>query len=401
MNEPLIWILAAVLTVGVVAFLLWLARRRQQRARDAAAHREAQRVVLEQAEHAARAQRVAADLARGTTGDTAENQALREVEAGLFQRLAEQRAEADAVEAGRARVEQQEAEQREARAQAAREAAEAEARRLADERIEAERQEAERLARAAEAEREAQAQAARDAEAAAAEAQRQAEERAEADRLEAARLAEERLAAERARAEREEAERLDREQAAREAEARAEAEAAAEAERRAAAERVAEAERRDAERRAAEAAAAAAEAEAAAAAAVQPTRELRADETLVLVADDSKIVRVKISRLLAAQGYRVALAESGEQALALLAAERPHLLITDVEMPGIDGFELTRQVRAAAATAELPVVMITSSDDKQAEAAAAGVTQLLGKPYSEEALIAAIEKARLATRVPA
>jgi CheY-like chemotaxis protein len=112
-------------------------------------------------------------------------------------------------------------------------------------------------------------------------------------------------------------------------------------------------------------------------------------------------VRVKISRLLTGQGYRVALAESGEQALELLAAERPHLLITDVEMPGIDGFELTRQVRAAAATAELPVLMITSSDDKQDEARAAGVTQLLGKPYSEEALIAAIERARLAVRVPA
>ena len=121
----------------------------------------------------------------------------------------------------------------------------------------------------------------------------------------------------------------------------------------------------------------------------------------MLVADDSKIVRVKISRLLAGQGYRVALAESGEQALALLAAERPHLLITDVEMPGIDGFELTRQVRANPATAALPVVMITSSDDKQDQAREAGVTQLLGKPYSEEALIGAIEQARLAVRVPA
>jgi len=76
------------------------------------------------------------------------------------------------------------------------------------------------------------------------------------------------------------------------------------------------------------------------------------------------------------------------------------VLITDVEMPGIDGFELTRQVRAAATTATLPVLMITSSDDKQEAAAAAGVTQLLGKPFSEEALLAAIEHARLAVRVP-
>ncbi|MFT7722174.1 MAG: response regulator [Roseateles sp.] len=258
MNESLIWMLAGLFAAGVAAFLLWLGRRRQQRARAAAAQREAQRLALEQAEHAARAQREAA---------------------------------AQALAAERARAE-------------------------------------------------AEAQAARDAEA----------------RAETARQAEARQAAER-----EAAERLARDQALRDAEARA----------------------------------------AAVPAAAAPTRELRADETLVLVADDSKIVRVKISRLLAAQGYRVALADSGEQALALLAAERPHLLITDVEMPGIDGFELTRQVRATPATATLPVVMITSSDDKHDEARAAGVTQLLGKPYPEEALVAAIEQARLAVHLPA
>lgn len=300
MNEPLIWILAGVVTVGIVAFLLWLGRQRQQRARDASAHREAQRAALEQAEHVARARQ-----------------------------LAEQQAAAAALEAERARAEREEAARREAEAQAAREAEAEQARRLAEERAQAERLDAERVARET-----------------------------------AARELQERQAAERERAEREDAERRARELAAREAEAAA-------------------------EQRAAEAAAAA------------PTRELRTDETLVLVADDSKIVRVKISRLLSGQGYRVALAESGEQALELLAAERPHLIVTDVEMPGIDGFELTRRVRAGAATAGLPVVMITSSDDKQAEAQAAGVTQLLGKPYSEEALIAAIETARLAVRVPA
>ncbi|MFN3862623.1 MAG: response regulator, partial [Roseateles sp.] len=158
--------------------------------------------------------------------------------------------------------------------------------------------------------------------------------------------------------------------------------------------------RERAEREAREAAEAAAAVEAARLAAAA-TRELRADETRVLVADDSKIVRVKLSRLLTGQGYQVALAESGEQALEQIAAGLPHVLITDVEMPGIDGFELTRRVRAAPATAALPVLMITSSDDKQDQAQAAGVTQLLGKPFSEEALIAAIERARAEVRVPA
>ena len=120
-----------------------------------------------------------------------------------------------------------------------------------------------------------------------------------------------------------------------------------------------------------------------------------------MVADDSKVVRVKTSRLLAQHGYRVVLAEDGAQAAQLIEQEVPLVLITDVEMPGIDGFELTRQVRATAAWADLPVLMITSSDDKREQAEAAGVTQLLGKPYSEEALLAAIERARQAVRVPA
>jgi CheY-like chemotaxis protein len=342
MNELLIWIMVVALA-AVVVLLLWLGRRRQQRARDAAEHREAQRMALEQAEHVARAQRLAAerDEASAPAGQS---------EAAPFEPPATDAEAARLAEEVRQRADDEAA--RAAEQARAKEAAEVEAAHVAAE-AQA-REEAERLARE-QAEHEA--------------AERAAREAAEAERL----------AAE-ARA-REEAQRLAREQAEREAAAHA-----------------AEAARLAAEAQAAR------DAEAAVAAAVAveaPTRELRADETLVLVADDSKIVRVKLSRLLAAQGYRAALAESGEQALELMAAERPHLLITDVEMPGIDGFELTRVVRAAADTAALPVVMITGSDDKQEEARAAGVTQLLGKPYSEEALIATIEAARLAVRVPA
>ncbi|MCE4553625.1 response regulator [Roseateles cellulosilyticus] len=412
MNELLIWILAVAVAAGVV-LLLWLGRRRQQRARDAADHREAQRLALEEAEHIARAQRLAAErdhagapddlhldaatqarrmaedarLADVQTEREADDIARRVAEAEAA-RLARGEPEAHAAEVARLAREQAEREAAEAAeaAAAARRAEEAEAERAAAEARA--REEAERLARE-QAEREAAEAARRAAEEAAERAAAEARAREEAERLareqaeheaaEAARRAAEE-AAERAAAEarvREEAERLAREQAEREA---------AEAARRAAEEAAAEARAREA---------------AEAAAAAVATRELRVDETLILVADDSKIVRVKLSRLLAGKGYRVELAESGEQALEHLAAERPHVLITDVEMPGIDGFELTRQVRAGAATATLPVLMITSSDDKQDKAAAAGVTQLLGKPFSEEALLAAIERARVAVRVPA
>jgi CheY-like chemotaxis protein len=122
-------------------------------------------------------------------------------------------------------------------------------------------------------------------------------------------------------------------------------------------------------------------------------------ETIVMVVDDSKIVRVKTSRALAPKGYQVVLAESGEEAVEKMAAQLPHVIITDVEMPGIDGFELTRLVRTDPRSAHLPVIMITGADDRHEAAAAAGVTELLGKPYSEERLIACIEQARMAVQV--
>ncbi|OYU93012.1 MAG: hypothetical protein CFE45_21565, partial [Burkholderiales bacterium PBB5] len=113
----------------------------------------------------------------------------------------------------------------------------------------------------------------------------------------------------------------------------------------------------------------------------------------VLLADDSKVVRVKTGRLLEKQGWRVLLAEDGESALQLLATDAPDLLITDVEMPGIDGFELTRRVRQHPRWGRLPVIMITSSDEKhRGDAQAAGVNLLMGKPYAEEDLLAQAQR---------
>ena len=114
----------------------------------------------------------------------------------------------------------------------------------------------------------------------------------------------------------------------------------------------------------------------------------------VLVVDDSKVVRIKTSRLLEKNNYRVLLADDCLSAMACLEAQSADLLITDVEMPGLDGFGLTQRLRASPRWAGLPVIMITSSDDKhRAEAAAAGVDVLLGKPYDEQALLAEVQRA--------
>lgn len=112
---------------------------------------------------------------------------------------------------------------------------------------------------------------------------------------------------------------------------------------------------------------------------------------LVLLADDSKVVRVKTGRLLTQQGWRVAVAEDGQQAALLLEQETPALLITDVEMPVMDGFELTRYVRQHPRARHIPIIMITSADERlKEEAAAAGVSLVLGKPYAEDVLLAQV-----------
>ena len=109
---------------------------------------------------------------------------------------------------------------------------------------------------------------------------------------------------------------------------------------------------------------------------------------LVLVVDDARTVRVKIGRVLQAQGLRLAFAVDGEDALRQLAGQCPDLLITDMDMPGLDGLGLTRALRKLPATAELPVIMVSAADDRlRAEAAAAGVTALLGKPFGDAHLV--------------
>ncbi|MBI3368572.1 MAG: response regulator [Burkholderiales bacterium] len=326
------------------------------------------------------------------------------------------RREADAVDETRRRAEIAEAEAArvaaEAAAAAAAAAAEVQARLDAEQRAQ---REAEEQTRRAAAQREAAQEAERRqrAEEAAARAAAERQAAAEAARAEAARrtaqiLEERRL--EQARLDAEAAARREAEQLARRAAeetARREAELAQQREAELAAQLAAQRADQQAQQQAlyaarkqAEEAAALrrqAEAQAAAGARAAQTPPLAAaprspGATLVLVADDSKVVRVKTSRLLAQHHYRVALAEDGLDAMRQIEAELPHVLITDVEMPGLDGFELTRRVRSHPRSAHIPVIMITSADDRlQGAAQAAGVSVLLGKPYSEQDLIARIE----------
>jgi chemosensory pili system protein ChpA (sensor histidine kinase/response regulator) len=115
---------------------------------------------------------------------------------------------------------------------------------------------------------------------------------------------------------------------------------------------------------------------------------------LVMVVDDSLTVRRVTQRLLVREGYRVVLAKDGLDALERLAEERPAVLLSDIEMPRMDGFDLVRNVRSSARLADLPVVMITSriAQKHRDYAAELGVQHYLGKPYSEEELQALVSR---------
>ena len=115
------------------------------------------------------------------------------------------------------------------------------------------------------------------------------------------------------------------------------------------------------------------------------------EQTLVLLVDDSKMVRVKSSRLLASHGFQVVTAIDGIDALKQLENCCPDLVITDVDMPEMDGFGLVNALRGNPRTQHIPLVMITSAEERhREEALRVGVGLVMGKPYDEAALIAHI-----------
>ncbi|WP_027478267.1 Hpt domain-containing protein [Curvibacter gracilis] len=113
---------------------------------------------------------------------------------------------------------------------------------------------------------------------------------------------------------------------------------------------------------------------------------------LVLVVDDSITVRRVTQRLLQREGYRVTLAADGLQALERLQDERPVVVLSDIEMPRMDGFDLARNIRHDAALRELPIIMITSriAAKHREHALELGVNHYLGKPYAEEELLSLV-----------
>ncbi|MGB4115360.1 MAG: Hpt domain-containing protein [Polaromonas sp.] len=113
---------------------------------------------------------------------------------------------------------------------------------------------------------------------------------------------------------------------------------------------------------------------------------------LVMVVDDSITVRRVTQRLLQREGYRVVLAADGLQALERLQEERPSVVLSDIEMPRMDGFDLARNIRSDVRLKDLPIVMITSriAEKHREYAKELGVDHYLGKPYPEDELMSLV-----------
>jgi chemosensory pili system protein ChpA (sensor histidine kinase/response regulator) len=114
---------------------------------------------------------------------------------------------------------------------------------------------------------------------------------------------------------------------------------------------------------------------------------------LILVVDDSITVRRVTQRLLQREGYRVSMAADGLQALERLQEERPTVVLSDIEMPRMDGFDLARNIRGDARLSDLPIIMITSriAEKHREHAKELGVDHYLGKPYAEDELLSLIK----------
>jgi two-component system, chemotaxis family, chemotaxis protein CheY len=114
----------------------------------------------------------------------------------------------------------------------------------------------------------------------------------------------------------------------------------------------------------------------------------------IITVDDAATMRRLVSYTLRSEGYEVVEAEDGEDALRVLAAQAVDVVITDINMPRMDGIELVRRLRALPQFKTTPILMLTTESDpaKKQEGRNAGATGWITKPFQPDQLLAAVAK---------
>jgi DNA-binding response OmpR family regulator len=114
----------------------------------------------------------------------------------------------------------------------------------------------------------------------------------------------------------------------------------------------------------------------------------------ILLIDDTEILAHSISDLLSMEGFHVIIANNGLQGIAIFNKEYPDLVLTDLVMPGMNGFQVIRHIRGGDRMNRTPIIILTAdtNPENEDEARIAGANLLLHKPFDEDNLISAIKK---------
>jgi two-component system, cell cycle response regulator DivK len=119
-------------------------------------------------------------------------------------------------------------------------------------------------------------------------------------------------------------------------------------------------------------------------------REPRPDAPVIVVAEDHADSREALRILLEASGYRVREALNGEEAVAAVREERPALVLMDMMMPVLDGFEATRRIREEPANRDLTIIAVTAMDSAEASCLHAGCDLVVRKPIDVRRFLAIV-----------
>lgn len=122
-----------------------------------------------------------------------------------------------------------------------------------------------------------------------------------------------------------------------------------------------------------------------------PTGEANTIVTKILVVDDEETIRELLSKFLTREGYQVVLAASGDESLAMAQRDNPGVILLDVQMPGLNGIDTCRGLKAHEKTWHIPVIVAAAYRDRVLEAFDAGADDRVTKPFHREELVVRVK----------